>query len=61
MCKLYIKITSVRLAAMLLLLACGLTLASPVALHAADKKKKATAAQKPAEKPPAGPQQAGLA
>ena len=36
---------------MLLLLACGLTLASPVALHAADKKKKATAAQKPAEKP----------
>jgi DNA-binding beta-propeller fold protein YncE len=46
------KTTSVRMAAILLLFAWGLTLASPVALHAGDKKKKATAsAQKPAEKP----------
>ena len=40
------------MAAVVLLFAWGLTLASPVALHAGDKKKKqATAAQKPAEKP----------
>jgi DNA-binding beta-propeller fold protein YncE len=41
------------MAAIFLLFAWGLTLASPVALHAADKKKKqATATQKPAEKKP---------
>ena len=52
MCKLCVKTTGVRMAALVLLFAWGLTLASPVALHAGDKKKKATAtAQKPAEKP----------
>jgi DNA-binding beta-propeller fold protein YncE len=40
------------MAAVVLLFAWGLTLASPVTLHAGDKKKKATASgQKPAEKP----------
>jgi DNA-binding beta-propeller fold protein YncE len=53
MCKLCAKTTSVRMAAIVLLFAWGLTLASPVALHAADKKKKqAAATQKPAEKKP---------
>jgi DNA-binding beta-propeller fold protein YncE len=46
------KTTSARMAAVVLLFAWGLTLASPVALHAGDKKKQqATTAQKPAEKP----------
>src|ERR1039457_1577757 len=53
MCKLCAKTTRVRMAAIVLLFAWGLTLASPVALHAADKKKKqAAATQKPAEKKP---------
>ena len=53
MCKLCAKTIRVRMAAIFLLFAWGLTLASPVALHAADKKKKqATATQKPAEKKP---------
>jgi DNA-binding beta-propeller fold protein YncE len=52
MCKLCAKTTSVRMAAVLLLFAWGLTLASPVALHAGDKKKKVTASVKPAEKKP---------
>ena len=53
MCKLCAKTIRVRMAAIFLLSAWGLTLASPVALHAADKKKKqATATQKPAEKKP---------
>jgi DNA-binding beta-propeller fold protein YncE len=38
-----------RASAMVLLVALGLTLASPVALHAGNKKKKATATQQPAE------------
>jgi len=41
-----------RTAAIVLLFACGLTLASPVVAHAGDKKKKATATQKPAENKP---------
>ncbi|HEY5177300.1 MAG TPA: SMP-30/gluconolactonase/LRE family protein [Terriglobales bacterium] len=53
MCKLCAKTTSVRMAAIFLLFAWGLTLASPVALHAGNKKKKqVTATQTPAQKKP---------
>ena len=52
MCNLRAKTTTVRMAAVVLLFAWGLTLASPVALHAGDKKKKATTAAKPAAKKP---------
>ena len=44
--------TRLRMAALVLLVAWGLTLASPVALHAGNKKKQAAAAQKPAEQKP---------
>ena len=40
MCELCAKTIRIRVAAMVLLFAWGLTLASPVALHAGDKKKK---------------------
>ncbi len=52
MCNLRAKTTTVRMAAVVLVFAWGLTLASPVALHAGDKKKKATTAAKPAAKKP---------
>ena len=61
MCKLCAKITSVRMAAIVLLFAWGLTLASPVALHAGDKKKKRRHRPEACGKAAAGPQQAGLA
>ena len=44
--------TRVRIAALVLLLAWGLALASPVALHAGNKKKNATTTEKPAEQKP---------